>query len=156
MEYPVACISGGFNTQPPEGGWLNDALSARFNEAFQHTAARRRLANKRIDNLRVSGRFNTQPPEGGWCRPVSTDSGDTSFNTQPPEGGWIRRKKNKKLDICFNTQPPEGGWEDKDAVIYPPYWFQHTAARRRLGKGRYNRPTTNCFNTQPPEGGWHV
>ena len=33
----------------------------------------------------------------------------------------------------FNTQPPEGGWEDKDAVIYPPYWFQHTAARRRLG-----------------------
>ena len=33
--------------------------------------------------------------------------------------------------------------------------FQHTAARRRLGRwfallyGRHQ-----CFNTQPPEGGW--
>ena len=32
---------------------------------FQHTAARRRLANTVLE---VSGvnRFNTQPPEGGW------------------------------------------------------------------------------------------
>ena len=33
----------------------------------------------------------------------------------------------------FNTQPPEGGWK----IIKPEYngtlWFQHTAARRRLG-----------------------
>ena len=36
--------------------------------------------------------------------------------------------------VGFNTQPPEGGWADKDGVIYPPYWFQHTAARRRLAR----------------------
>ena len=32
-----------FNTQPPEGGWMDNAVIA------QHY-----------------GRFNTQPPEGGW------------------------------------------------------------------------------------------
>ena len=33
----------GFNTQPPEGGWfIMNKLTTRFN-AFQHTAARRRL-----------------------------------------------------------------------------------------------------------------
>ena len=32
--------------------------------------------------------------------------------------------------------------------------FQHTAARRRLGRGRLS-PARQCsFNTQPPEGGW--
>ena len=35
---------GGFNTQPPEGGWVH---------GFTHTRARIFC-------------FNTQPPEGGW------------------------------------------------------------------------------------------
>ena len=59
---------GGFNTQPPEGGW---------------------------DSFRVfvyaQNSFNTQPPEGGWWlttyhRVVCC----LGFNTQPPEGGWIK------------------------------------------------------------------
>ena len=34
------------------------------------------------------------------------------------------------------------------------FWFQHTAARRRLG-GRTTEKRGRCsFNTQPPEGGW--
>ena len=36
-------IYAGFNTQPPEGGWL-----------------------KRGDNVCFWAGFNTQPPEGGW------------------------------------------------------------------------------------------
>ena len=57
--------TAGFNTQPPEGGWvgLHNRLAAR-------------------------GCFNTQPPEGGWSqtRPAKMDT--CCFNTQPPEGGW--------------------------------------------------------------------
>ena len=34
-----------FNTQPPEGGWLNLNICLRRPFGFQHTAARRRLAN---------------------------------------------------------------------------------------------------------------
>ena len=33
-------------------------------------------------------------------------------------------------------------------------WFQHTAARRRLGALIWPERWTKCFNTQPPEGGW--
>ena len=35
--------------------------------------------------------------------------------------------------------------------------FQHTAARRRLGKGMCKEMFVwECFNTQPPEGGWFL
>ena len=33
-------------------------------------------------------------------------------------------------------------------------WFQHTAARRRLGGQPKRLSLRACFNTQPPEGGW--
>ena len=36
-----------FNTQPPEGGWLTLFLAIFHKSAFQHTAARRRLAHKK-------------------------------------------------------------------------------------------------------------
>ena len=32
----------------------------------------------------------------------------------------------------FNTQPPEGGCLKSSLHRYQIYWFQHTAARRRL------------------------
>ena len=32
--------------------------------------------------------------------------------------------------------------------------FQHTAARRRLGRWKLKNATNAGFNTQPPEGGW--
>ena len=35
--------------------------------------------------------------------------------------------------------------------------FQHTAARRRLGRNIPDHsPPYRCFNTQPPEGGWYI
>ena len=34
-----------FNTQPPEGGWQWVSQADQFDSMFQHTAARRRLAN---------------------------------------------------------------------------------------------------------------
>ena len=35
----------GFNTQPPEGGWLFHHMSSQHKKQFQHTAARRRLGS---------------------------------------------------------------------------------------------------------------
>ena len=55
----------GFNTQPPEGGWLHQQQLGR-----------------------IHLRFNTQPPEGGWAHGGYTFSDSHGFNTQPPEGGW--------------------------------------------------------------------
>ena len=76
-----------FNTQPPEGGWrrCDNAVGFKCSVSthsrpkaagilkkagyapcgFQHTAARRRLAEIRM-SISVCAGFNTQPPEGGW------------------------------------------------------------------------------------------
>ena len=55
----------GFNTQPPEGGWVREVWP-------EHSVTR----------------FNTQPPEGGWRVILRVLMIRLSFNTQPPEGGW--------------------------------------------------------------------
>ena len=63
----VSAVSG-FNTQPPEGGWVFRFLEPDMHILFQHTAARRRLAQPgRFPSPAVNG-FNTQPPEGGWLQ----------------------------------------------------------------------------------------
>ena len=59
------CVLPRFNTQPPEGGWINHS----------HCLIRYHS-------------FNTQPPEGGWRLASIVRTAVYSFNTQPPEGGW--------------------------------------------------------------------
>ena len=80
-------INVSFNTQPPEGGWIDSGNPPNKLFPFQHTAARRRLASIAIAmGIRYS--FNTQPPEGGWTDYDEAAIQSQSFNTQPPEGGW--------------------------------------------------------------------
>ena len=142
-------MSKSFNTQPPEGGWLDTPRRSRM----------------------VQG-FNTQPPEGGWTSPssnrpswlvsthsrlkaagyskdgvchdweVSTHSrlkaaGNSGvfepaerggFNTQPPEGGWRHHYQLALFGRGFNTQPPEGGWLCYKLYALAVLTFQHTAA----------------------------
>ena len=100
---------------------------------FQHTAARRRLATSTWTSSQHLG-FNTQPPEGGWQRQDMYRRLLQSFNTQPPEGGWLWRHIPSSVYGCFNTQPPEGGWNKKVDELAEKLSFQHTAARRRLGR----------------------
>ena len=88
---------------------------------FQHTAARRRLAEA-LRSYMVS-----------------------SFNTQPPEGGWFEWGKDSSFIACFNTQPPEGGWAIVWVFSALEISFQHTAARRRLGLGRLSNTATSKF-----------
>ena len=99
-----------FNTQPPEGGWINRPLyKPRFNVSthsrpkaagygkmikatslhlFQHTAARRRLA------------------VGGQVYHVIAH---VSTHSRPKAAGRILYPTSYFI-FCFNTQPPEGGW----------------------------------------------
>ena len=58
-----------FNSQPPEGGWLPiDVVTAHERLEFQLTAARRRLDIAQQATYQGDS-FNSQPPEGGWLRP---------------------------------------------------------------------------------------
>ena len=122
---------------------------------FQHTAARRRLAECSLSYRPIGESFNTQPPEGGWV--VASNYGRCwqCFNTQLPEGGWPNRLHRTHRETVsthsrpkaagwqlrawllrwdsFNTQPPEGGWVCNPKTSTSSSRFQHTAARRRLG-----------------------
>ena len=79
---------GGFNTQPPEGGWLFLNFFLPLAEVFQHTAARRRLVD-RLTTVERGVVFQHTAARrrlvahGAWTHGVGT-----RFNTQPPEGGW--------------------------------------------------------------------
>ena len=44
--YETSRPDWGFNTQPPEGGWMTAVLDQSTVAKFQHTAARRRLADR--------------------------------------------------------------------------------------------------------------
>ena len=58
----------GFNTQPPEGGWM----AKRKNE-FEKWS------------------FNTQPPEGGWLVEVADESeADVSTRSRPKAAGGAK------------------------------------------------------------------
>ena len=99
-------------------------LFAKSRIMFQHTAARRRLAQSRFIFFFIHC-FNTQPPEGGWGISPDTAWASYRFNTQPPEGGWNR---------CF-------------IVRLCKSLFQHTAARRRLGRNKRIRLSTSLVST---------
>ena len=108
----------GFNTQPPEGGWVRAVWNA----------------------LRCS--FNTQPPEGGWpaiylvnargrvsthSRPKAAGGGlayiklsnKVSTHSRPKAAG-LRCQVHQATKDCFNTQPPEGGWAPVSSASYNP------------------------------------
>ena len=162
-EYAVATNWRGVSThsRPKAAGVCKMSLLTR--SSFQHTAARRRLAwlmRRQAAGLRRTlsacclNRFNTQPPEGG-CAPflggrqifaVSTHSRPKAaghlinnralrkcFNTQPPEGGWPRngRRVNAKR-VSTHSRPKAAAWFK--LAMHDDEMFQHTAARRRLGK----------------------
>ena len=100
----------GFNTQPPEGGWLAHIGLGVHSCEFQHTAARRRLAILIMScaHLYIVS-THSRPKAAGKTAWISRLTG-YGFNTQPPEGGWSERVRGRGKASGFNTQPPEGGW----------------------------------------------
>ena len=121
----------GFNTQPPEGGWVNLFL-------YYHT---------------TTG-FNTQPPEGGWIQPTlfHADRHNVSTHSRPKAAGQAYLSCTY-LHTCFNTQPPEGGWVvvvEAQAVVVSTHSRPKAAGKEPLPVGAH----LTGFNTQPPEGGW--
>ena len=99
---------------------------------FQHTAARRRLGWIIQRRHALIPCFNTQPPEGGWIyQHLFNRECAVSTHSRPKAAGQHTGLCPCR-NVCFNTQPPEGGW------------INSLVAQSRIGS----------FNTQPPEGGW--
>ena len=102
-----------FNSQPPEGGWNDNADGVGYRDCF-----------------------NSQPPEGGWFlrgRRLQ-HLPQVSTHSRPKAAGSAIIALHKRR-WGFNSQPPEGGWTNADGKVVQTIWFQLTAARRRLVHG---------------------
>ena len=151
-------LGGGqsFNTQPPEGGW--GATMKTFTQIRVSTHSRPKAAGPSTSpRLFMTTCFNTQPPEGGWPRMdmAGEEESMVSTHSRPKAAGrngqppcilvWVSTHSRPKAagdfefggyrwSLGFNTQPPEGGWSSGGCGQSKRAPFQHTAARRRLGR----------------------
>ena len=122
---------------------------------FQHTAARRRLALDARGNGQYLAVSTHSRPKAAGVRAGGRVAGKAvSTHSRPKAAGW-RHGCRCHFYFCFNTQPPEGGWGFFVFADGCRLRFQHTAARRRLGRRDTITPSSVGFNTQPPEGGWY-
>ena len=131
---PLPSTHRSFNTQPPEGGWLDH--DDGFIQVLVSTHSRPKAAGQR--RCYAFGR-----------RPVSTHSRPKAAGTDPSTSSGI----------CYPFQHTAARrrlvW--RASMRRPAMrWFQHTAARRRLVRRLRPLNLLPRFNTQPPEGGWSL
>ena len=86
------CVSSlsGFNSQPPEGGWMAKYEQRFFVQVSTHSRPKA-AGGFRIGCLPPTPSFNSQPPEGGWqqfpCRHPKTQY--VSTHSRPKAAGWL-------------------------------------------------------------------
>ena len=117
----IKCEKVRFNTQPHEGGCSLQSDSQRQEIQFQHTAARRRLQVHQIYGSNAHG--------------VSTHS-----RTKAAARQCLSPRRCDKVSTHSRTKAAALLFFYGCFLIF---WFQHTAARRRLRQHkpiRYNRP----------------
>ena len=85
---------------------------------FQHTAARRRLANAQIDLLDEQKFQHTAARRRlVFTRLLLFLVWIVSTHSRPKAAGLARILKIRPHLYCFNTQPPEGGWCKKRHAV---------------------------------------
>ena len=79
----------GFNTQPPEGGWYRRYAIPTNPHRFQHTAARRRLGNpqRRADNHRRVSTHSRPKAAGPSCAVGMSGLAGVSTHSRPKAAG---------------------------------------------------------------------
>ena len=144
-----------FNSQPPEGGWVNHICYSLLFIVSTHSRPKAAgCTNVKISTFnKVSTHSRPKAAGRHKLHPlltflVSTHSRPKAAGAKCPAHGLpcpfqltaARRRLDRPCKaastcaVCFNSQPPEGGWFCAD-----------------LG----GRPQP-CFNSQPPEGGWVI
>ena len=142
-----------FNTQPPEGGWL-ELHNRDIVIPHVSTHSRPKAAGWFYKScLWLRSGFNTQPPEGGWKAREALDKWvEVSTHSRPKAAGRqaIRRcilivvstYSRPKAAGIFNSYMRDDDWvstHSRPKAAGAGCWriqsrtlFQHTAARRRL------------------------
>ena len=126
-----ALVEPGFNTQPPEGGWMRYFWDYCENSPFQHTAARRRLVPalcKAVIRYNVSTHSRPKAAGGGLRRTCRYCA--VSTHSRPKAAGSIAKIASRRSRVSTHSRPKAAG--SASSRIPRKNLFQHTAARRRL------------------------
>ena len=124
--------------------------------AFQHTAARRRLARAgRVPNAHLGVSTHSRPKAAGMNVATVQNIVSVSTHSRPKAAGWLLIPYPNRGPVSTHSRPKAAG-EYKNHADHADGQFQHTAARRRLADFYRCRLQSRSFNTQPPEGGWRV
>ena len=121
-----------FNTQPPEGGWLNGQVDFVQTNGFQHTAARRRLVNiLMLPLLLFVVSTHSRPKAAGSKNDSANATNIVSTHSRPKAAGHLLMLNFTVFQVFQHTAARR-----RLALILIPIilvmLFQHTAARRRL------------------------
>ena len=93
MGIPQTLTLSGFNTQPPEGGWLIcDALVSNILRVSTHS--RPKAAGPAGLTIVMPKIVSTHSrPKAAGLIVYQSSNPQKGFNTQPPEGGWHEAKR---------------------------------------------------------------
>ena len=121
---------------------------------FQHTAARRRLADN-TDTAIIGRVFQHTAARRrlGLPKAETLIKIQVSTHSRPKAAGVYWDIDEEKLKVSTHSRPKAAGG-DRFLLGFDAYQFQHTAARRRLVIYLFINFHLKGFNTQPPEGGW--
>ena len=102
---------------------------------FQHTAARRRLVIKRLlffSFLMVS--THSRPKAAGFSKAAIHGYVVVSTHSRPKAAGPSQEAEKLGKSVSTHSRPKAAGRLIN--TTFALVWFQHTAARRRLGRRR--------------------
>ena len=120
---------------------------------FQHTAARRRLPDRRNRPARYARVSTHSRPKAaaGDDGGLGADDVGVSTHSRPKAAAFAHYVRRALGEVSTHSRPKAA------AQVCKPrpraHRFQHTAARRRLPMRLMTAPPPSSFNTQPPEGG---
>ena len=122
-----------FNTQPPEGGWLE---LIEFLMSFVQVSTHSRP--------KAAGRLSAQ----NYAREL------VSTHSRPKAAGFEKLVSSLyPLLVSTHSRPKAAGAAD-DAKVIINIVSTHSRPKAAGLSGLEIRPDYSCFNTQPPEGGW--
>ena len=166
-----------FNTQPPEGGWVDDvpdyllpfyvsthsrpkaagsmALPCHLRALpFQHTAARRRLvlgAKHFKSDIRVS--THSRPKAAGITRCDLAHDFFVSTHSRPKAAGVGDVDWAATHDVSTHSRPKAAG-EVQQYLLGVAVVSTHSRPKAAGCGAVFQTRRDARFNTQPPEGGW--
>ena len=155
--YSTACqhlSRVGFNTQPPEGGWLFGTPCITSAKLFQHTAARRRLGLGLGTPLYCFGFQHTAARRRLESRPKRLKTQILVSTHSRPKAAGVRYRPPKTNPKVSTHSRPKAAGIIKILAFDLSVVSTHSRPKA-AGESLHRRCTARlCFNTQPPEGGW--